>query len=494
MARPTERCAPGLSSRQLPCGLTFHADGANILAGDSGEGGLLPSLVSYPGVAPSYPGPVAPVLGESARKVLEVLLSKQRQQLRRAYDEYPGQFWLLLLGSFIDQLGGALVFPFLTLYITRKFAVAMTELGVIIGVYSLTNLVGGILGGALADRLGRKQTLLFGLVVSGLTSLLMGWVGSVALLLASIVVVGLFANVGGPARQAMIADLLPEEKRAQGFGLLRVEMNLAVAIGPTIGGLLATRSFLSLFIADAVTSLITAVFVAFFLHETRPGSRSGAEHDTVFQTLHGYGDVVRNSRFVAFVLICILVAIAAIQMNTTLSVYLRDVHGVSAQGFGFILSLNATMVVLFQFYITRRMRAYRPWIVMAAGSALYGFGYALYGFVSAYVLFLAAMVVITTGEMVFVPTAQALAARMAPEDMRGRYMAAYGLSWAIPGMIGPLLAGLIMDNADPRWVWYAAAVSGLVAAAGFALLHRWLGDSAGEKEVGRMSSASDASD
>jgi len=131
---------------------------------------------------------------------------------------------------------------------------------------------------------------------------------------------------------------------------------------------------------------------------------------------------------------------------------------------------------------------------MAAGSALYGFGYALYGFVSAYVLFLAAMVVVTAGEMVFVPAAQALAARMAPEDMRGRYMAAFGLSWAIPGMIGPLLAGLIMDNADPRWVWYAAGVTGLAAAAGFTLLQRWMGDSPREKEAGTVSAASDASD
>ena len=54
-------------------------------------------------------------------------------------------------------------------------------------------------------------------------------------------------------------------------------------------------------------------------------------------------------------------------------------------------------------------------------------------------------------------------------------MAAYGFSWVIPWAVGPLLAGLVMDNADPRWVWYGAALAGLVAAAGFYLLERQVG-------------------
>jgi len=99
----------------------------------------------------------------------------------------------------------------------------------------------------------------------------------------------------------------------------------------------------------------------------------------------------------------------------------------------------------------------------------------MYGFVSAYALFLMAMVVITVGEMITAPTSQAIAARFAPEDMRGRYMAVYGFSWVIPLTVGPLLAGLIMDNADPRWVWYATCLIGMVAAGAFALLQRQVG-------------------
>ena len=120
-----------------------------------------------------------------------------------------------------------------------------------------------------------------------------------------------------------------------------------------------------------------------------------------------------------FIGACILMTAVYMQMNTTLSVYLRDIHSVSEQGFGYILSLNAAMVVLFQFAIARRITRYRPLIVMAAGTLLYAIGFGMYGFVSTYVLFLAAMVIITIGEMLTAPTSQALVAELAPEDMRG---------------------------------------------------------------------------
>ena len=108
--------------------------------------------------------------------------------------------------------------------------------------------------------------------------------------------------------------------------------------------------------------------------------------------------------------------------------------------------------------------------MMAFGTLLYAIGFAMFGFVNSFAFFIFAMVIITVGEMVVTPVSQSLVARFAPEDMRGRYMAIFGLSWTIPFAIGPLLAGLIMDNLNPDWVWFAAGFVGLVAAGGFLLL------------------------
>jgi MFS family permease len=398
--------------------------------------------------------------------------ARQLQRIRAVYHEYPSQFWILVTGTFIDRLGGALLFPFFTLYITRKFGVGMTTVGIIFGVFSISSVVGSTIGGALTDRLGRKGMLLFGLVMSATASLGMGLVDEIRYFVMIAVLVGLLADVAGPAQQAMVADLLPEEKRAQGYGILRVVANLSVVIGPMIGGLLAARSYLLLFICDAVTSFITAGIVFFVLKESRPERGEAAAEESMAQTFGGYLRALRDVAFGWFIAASMLMTLVYMQMNTTLAVYLRDTHGIPEQGFGYILSLNAAMVVLFQFSITRWITRYRPLIIMAVGTLLYAVGFAMYGFVTAFLLFMGAMVIITMGEMFVVPVGQAIVAQLAPADMRGRYMAVYGFSWVLPMSVGPLLAGLVMDNTDPRWVWYAAGIIALVSAAAFYALER----------------------
>jgi MFS family permease len=414
-----------------------------------------------------------------------MVLRRQLERVQTVYREYPGQFWILIVGSFIDHLGGALIYPFFTLYITRKFSVGMTEVGLVFGLFSISSIVGSTLGGALTDRLGRKAMLIFGLVTSASATLMMGLANSLGFFLVSALLVGLLAHSGGPAQQAMVADLLPPEKRTQGFGMLRVVANLAIAIGPAIGGILAAKSYLLLFSCDVVTSLIAAAVVLFAIRETKPEPGAGEIEQTMMETFRGYGRVLRDVIFVVFMLASVLKAFVAMQLTSTLPVFLRDVHGVSERGFGYVLSLNAAMVVLLQFPIARWIDKYRPLLMMAAGMALYALGFGMYGFVGSYALFLAAVATLTVGEMMTAPVSQSLVSRLAPEDMRGRYMAVYGFSWVIPASVGPTLAGLVMDNADPRWVWYGTFVIGLLAAAIFVTLQRRAGPSfeAGEQPV-----------
>ena len=397
-------------------------------------------------------------------------LTERLKRMYSLYNEYPRSFWVLVLGTFIDRLGRALLFPFFTLYITRKFAVGMTEVGIILGLFSVSNVVGSMIGGALTDRLGRKGMMLFGLVASGLSSLLMGQIEAFELFFAFTLVAGLLANAGGPAQQAMVADLLMEEKRAEGFGVLRVVINLADTMGPMVGGLLAAQSYLFLFVSDAVVSVIAAGIVYLGLQETRPVTGREETEQTVARAFGGYLDVVRDTAFVWFLGAFMLMVLVYMQMHTTLAVYLRDVHGITEKAFGYMMSLNAAMVVLFQIPITRWASRYRSLAVMVVGTLLYAVGFGMYGFVSTYALFLVAIGIITVGEMLVSPVGQAIAARLSPEEMRGRYMAVFGFSWVIPTAVGPFLAGLVMDNIDPGWVWYGAGAMALIAAGAYSLL------------------------
>jgi MFS family permease len=428
------------------------------------------------------------------------MLKERVTQSFSAYREFSGTFWTLVGARFVDALGGAMIFPFFTLYITARFDVDLVKVGVVFGLVTVTGIIGSTIGGILADKFGRKLMVMFGLVVSATTSLLLVVVEDFTVFAFTALFVGLFGSIGGPANGAMVADLVPEEKRAQGFGIFRVMHNLAVTIGPAIGGIVAgiaiaetglydlltaylganfsglfvENPFALLFVLDAFTSIITAAIVWWRIPETKPETEAEPEAETgaenAPQKSAGYGPVLRDTRYIVFLAASMMMVLCYMQMNGTLAVYLRDYHSVSTARFGWIISLNAGMVVLFQFAITRRIEGYAQMAMMALGSALLVVGFGMYGFVSTYALFLLAMAIITVGEMVVAPVGQAIAAEMAPEDMRGRYMAFYGFSWSIPNAIGLALAGMVI-KINPDLVWYASAGSAAVATLSFWLLH-----------------------
>ncbi len=396
-------------------------------------------------------------------------------QFQKIYAEFPKKFWIVVGVSFIDRVGGTMLFPFFSLYITQKFGVGMTEAGVILGLFAISGLIGGMIGGALTDKFGRRKLILFGLVFSALSTLALGLVDRFALLYPLAILIGLLSDVAGPAHAAMIADILPEKQRQEGFGLLRVVGNMAWIIGPTIGGFLANRSYFSLFVTDAIISCIVAALFFRLMPETQPELDAEQARESVLQTFSGYGQVLRDFAFMAFLVAGMLMGLVYQQMYNSLSVYLRDQHGITPQGYGFLLTTSAITVILFQFWVTRVIKRRPPFLMMALGTVFYMIGFGMFGFVSAYWLFAAAIVVITAGEMIIMPTSQTLAANFAPEAMRGRYMAVFGLIWMIPAAIGPGAAGIILDNYNPNLLWYLGAGLCAISVLSYYALHQRLG-------------------
>jgi len=397
-------------------------------------------------------------------------------RLNKLYHEFPSRFWIVVMTSFIDMIGGTLLFPFFALYITQKFKVGMTQAGILLGISSLFGLFGSMIGGALTDRFGRRSLILFGLVFSALSTLGFGLVSDINILYPVIVVVGLLSSVAHPAHQAMVADILPEEKRQEGFGILRVVSNMSWIVGPTIGGFVATKSFFALFVIDSVISCIVAAMFFRLIPETKPEAHGEAEHESLLGTFAGYGIVARDFAFMAFLVASIVMMMVYQQMYGSLSVFLRDNHGINTQGYGFLLTTSAITVVLFQLWVSRIIKSRAPFVMMALGTFFYMLGFGMFGFVSVFILFAAAIIVITIGEMIVVPTSQALAAHFAPEQMRGRYMAVFGLTWTIPATLGPGAAGYILDNFNPNLLWLGGGVLCGISAISFYALHLRLGD------------------
>jgi len=394
------------------------------------------------------------------------------KRTKKVYNEYPQAFWIYNIIVFIDRLGGFMLYPFFALYLTQKFHIGMATVGLLFAVFSVSGMVGSALGGALTDRMGRKVVIITSLVLSSLSALGMGLAPSMGIFIAVVVVVGTLSSIGHPAHEAVVADLLPPEKRAEGYGIIRVIFNLAVIIAPPIAGLLIANSYLTLFVVDAVISLISAAIVLLALPETKPQAHAHARPETMRQTFAGYGRVFRDTPFVAFIGVTVMMTLVYMNMNSTLGVYLRDQHGLPEVNYGTLLSLNAIIVVFLQFWVTRKIEKFRPMLMMAAGSLLYAVGFAMYGFISGFVFFAIAMIVITVGEMIVSPFQQSVVASFAPEHMRGRYMAVSSLTWSIAFTIGPYFAGLILDSANPNLLWFISGGIGLLTTLGFTILNK----------------------
>ncbi len=390
----------------------------------------------------------------------------------KKYSEYPKPFRILVLATFIDRFGGFLLFPFFSLYITERFNVGWTEVGFMFTMFSAGSLIGSTIGGAMADKYGRRLMVVFGLITSGTGSIILGFIDNLALFYIVAAILGILGDFGGPARQAMVTDLLGKEKQVEGFGILRVAVNLAAVGGPILGGFIVSQSYLLLFILDAISSIITAIIVIAVIPETKPQLEEGKQHDSVIKTIKGYKEVLKDWQYILFLAISAITVIVYMQMNSTLSVYLYYTYGFPKNMFGFLLSMNALMVVVFQFWITKKMSKYAPMRVIAVGTLLYMIGFGMYGFISEVYLFFIAMIIITIGEMIEMPLGLSIAGIFAPEDKRGRYMAVFGFHWAIPNLFGVLLAGLVGDTLGGQWIWYFAGILSLVAAIGFWLLHR----------------------
>src|SRR5574338_593078 len=221
-------------------------------------------------------------------------------KISQVYHEYPRTFWMMILVNFIGRLGGSLLFPFFALYLTKRFDVGMTDVGVLFAIFAVSGFLGAFPGGALTDRFGRKNIIIFSLLASSFSTLLMGLAASFQLFLIIGFVSGIFTDVGGPAYEAVFMDVLPEEKRPSGFGIRRVAFNLAIVAGPAIGGFIAARSYFALFVIDAIVSSLVALMVFVLIPETKPERAEGAKEETTAQSFAGYLKGLRDAKFMAF--------------------------------------------------------------------------------------------------------------------------------------------------------------------------------------------------
>jgi MFS family permease len=392
------------------------------------------------------------------------------ESFAKARREYPSQFWLLFWGLLISTIGSSMIWPFLMVFVSKRLTLPLTAAASVMAFNSFAAVVFTFVAGPVTDKLGRKGVMVVSLLGNGLVYLLYlsastYWQFAVAATLA-----GTFNPLFRVGADAMLADLIPEHNRIDAYSLLRLSNNLGVAIGPAIGGFLASSSYTIAFLC-ATTGMVTYGLLMLVIgKETIPSKSNASEQQPVSRKFGGYPDIFRDRPYILFIVIFTMIQICAAFVWILLSVYSNQQYGMPESQYGFLPTLNGIMIVLMQLWITDRTRRRSTFSMLALGSAFYGAATFSIAFMTGFWGFMASMFVMTIGEMILMPTSSTFAANMAPADMRGRYMSLYTLTWAISTGVGSILGGFLSDTLGPRSIWYGGGVIGLISVTGFIAL------------------------
>jgi MFS family permease len=387
------------------------------------------------------------------------------QRLQRLLNAYPRQFWLLFWGLLISTIGTSMIWPFLMIYVSERLSLPLTLVASLMTLNAGMGLLSSFFAGPIIDRAGRKWVMAISLFATGLVYLGLSRADSLPAFAILMAISGAFNPLYRVGADAMMADLIPAERRADAYSLLRTSNNLGVALGPALGGLIATVSYAIAFYFAASGLVIYGLLVTFLAIETLPAKPPDEARigETVKERFGGYGRVLGDRQFIAFVGTYTLTQMCAAMIWVLLAVYAKENYAVSESLYGFIPMTNALMVVFFQYSVTQVTKRRQPLSMLAVGALFYSVALGSVALGRAFWGFWLSMVILTVGELIQSPTATTLAANMAPAEMRGRYMSLYGLTWGVASGVGPVLGGLLNDQFGPKAIWYGGAAIGLAS-------------------------------
>ena len=383
--------------------------------------------------------------------------------------EYPSQFWLLFWGMLVSTLGGSMIWPYLIIYVSNQLGLPLTVAGSLITLNAAMNLLTSFAAGSITDKVGRKWPMAISLAFSGLAYLAMVPANTLVVFAMIMALRGAFQPLYRIGADAMLADLVPAEKRADAYALSRLSKNVGVSLGPALGGIMAATSYNIVFYIAAITSIFFSILIAVFASETLPESVRNKKI-VKREPLGGYAQIFQAKAFLTFILAFTLTKVSGSILWVLLAAYTKENYHIPESLYGLIPTTNALMVVILQVYVTNRSKKFPPLWVMTLGGFLYGVGVGSIALGNGFWDFWISMVIVTVGELMIVPTATTYTANLAPEDMRGRYMSMFALTWGLGTLIGPLMGAFLNDNINPVSIWHGGGVAGLLGTLVFIVL------------------------
>ncbi len=399
-------------------------------------------------------------------------------KLKHLFNEYPRQYWLMIVGIIISTAGGSMIWPFMLIYASGKLDLPLSTVATLISINAGTGLFASLIAGFLADKIGRKIIMIFSLALNGIAYFFMMGAETYSQFAMLMVFIGLSNPLYQVGADAMLADMIPSEKRTDAYAINRIANNAAFGIGPAVGGFLAGRDYNLAFIGAGSGFVIYSLMLVFLAYETL-GTATDVEKATQITDQPSFiqglmTDIVRMLRDKAYLAFVGLVAIGLtgpIMLWILMPIYAKTNFGIPEAIYGWIPTTNALMCVFVQYSVTSVTRRYKTLPVMAVGMFIYALGVGSVALMTSFWGFWLSMVILTFGELTIAPTASQYVADIAPADMRGRYMSIYWFGWGLARTLAPLIGGFLNDNISPQAIWIGGITIGMTSTIGLILLN-----------------------
>lgn len=378
---------------------------------------------------------------------------------RQAFQGLSREVWLLATAMLINR-SGAMVLPFLTLYLTKELHFTLEQAGFVLSSFGLGALAGTWIGGRLTDRWNFYDVQILSLMLTGGMFFLLIKFDTMPMWCLGAFLTSLFSEILRPANMAALAAYSKPENLTRSIALQRLAFNLGFAAGPVAAGWMAHYwGYNTLFLADAFTCIGAALFLRLALPRniTPPDKEAQAQ-------ARSEGSVFRNRRFLVFVFLQFCLFLGFMQFFSTLPVFLEDRLAMNEGQIGNLMAFNGLIIVLTEMpliaWAENRFRALQliRWgnLFIAAALLLLTMSEDWVGFVWIYIIG------ITIGEMINFPFGSTYALSFTEPHNRGRYMGAYGLSVAGGFILAPWLGTQLAETIGWSGLWIGlAALVGL---------------------------------
>jgi len=391
---------------------------------------------------------------------------RARKAAHSAFGGLPGAFWWIWLGTLVNRLG-SFVLPLLAFYLTGPLHRSAAFAGVVAALYGVGASVSGVVGGVLADRVGRKPTLVVSLTANAASIIALGYARSPLWLCLGALTVGLATNAFRPATSAMIADIVPDAQRVRAYGLNYWAINIGFSVASLSIGLVVAFGYRALFYADAASTLLCVLLISVFVRDTTPRDVPQPTKPIAGRTRAASGDgltaVLRDRVFIAFVAVFFLMLLVLQQYNTTQPMAMAH-DGLTAAEVGYISAINGVLIVALQLPLVRWLERYPVAQVIAASGLVIGIGMAVPLLGGSVGIFALSVTIWTIGEIGCTPTSSAVVARLAPSHLRGRYQGVYQFAWSGSAVLAPLAGGAAFTAFGGTPVWLGCVVLAAISA------------------------------